>query len=70
MTEVADTPAPKARRRLRRPRTALGWFLAAMVALVLLVAAIGLVARYSVLSPQGLLFLEARTDGLKLGRVG
>lgn len=70
MTETAETPAEKTRRRMRRPRTALGWFLAAMVALVLLVAGVGLVARYSVLSPQGLLFLEARTDGLKLGRVG
>lgn len=41
-----------------------------MVALVLLVAGVALVARYSVLSPQGLLFLEAKTDGLKLGRIG
>ena len=70
MTDATDKPEPKPRRRPSLPRTALGWFLAAMVALVLLVAGVGLVVRYGVLSPQGLSFLEAQTSGLKLGRVG
>jgi translocation and assembly module TamB len=42
----------------------------AIVGLVLLVAAAGVLLRYGVLTPQGRLFLEARASGLKLGRVG
>lgn len=44
--------------------------MAGMVVLVALVALIGIGARYGVVSPQGRLFIEARTDGLKLGRIG
>lgn len=73
MTETApQTPEEtKVRRRIvRRPKTGLGWFMLCLTLLVLLVAATGLVTRYGVLTPQGLLLIEARTDGLKLGRVG
>ena len=69
MTEEVGTPTVKTR-WIRRPRTALGWFLALCVFLVALVALIGIGARYLPLMPQARLFIEARTDGLKLGRIG
>jgi len=42
----------------------------AIVLMVLTVAGVGLVSRYGVLTPQGRLLIEARTSGLKLGRIG
>jgi len=65
-----ETPPPVKTRRLRRPKTALGWFMAVMVTLVLFVGLIGIGSRYGVQSPQALLLIEAGTDGLKLGRLG
>jgi len=66
-----ETPTKVVHRRIiRRPSTAPGWFMAAMVALVVLVGVSLSVVRYGVLTPQGRMVLEARTDGLKLGRIG
>ncbi len=69
MTEEIGTPTVKTR-WIRRPRTALHWFLALVVALVALVGLIAIGSRYVVLNPRVLLLIEARTDGLKLGRIG
>lgn len=63
MSETADIPA---RVRSRWPRAILA-VLATMAATLLLVAG---VTRYGVFLPQVRLLIEARTDGLKLGRIG
>ncbi|CAN5243704.1 translocation/assembly module TamB domain-containing protein [soil metagenome] len=72
MTEASETPAPvRVRRRIiRRPKSGLGWFMLLVTLLVLLVAGVGLVTRYGVLTNPGRLFIEARSSGLKLGRIG
>ncbi len=54
----------------RRRRGVAGWFVTVLIGLVLLVAAVGVIGRFAVLTPQGRLFLEARTSGLNLGRIG
>ena len=67
-----QTPAPTAEppRRRYRPTTAPGWIMLISVLAVFLVgvAAVGL--RYGINSAPGLLFLEARASGLKIGRFG
>lgn len=68
--EESAPPARSRRRFVRRPRGALGWFVLALSVLVLLVAAVGVVLRYGVLTPPGIVLIEASTNGLKLGRVG
>ncbi len=71
MTEAPPPPPTAASRRRRRlPRTAAGWALAGLVAIVLIVAAAISTVRFGALTPQGRLMVEARTSGLKLGRVG
>jgi len=47
-----------------------GWVLAGLAALGLMLAAVLTTGRYGVLLPQTRLLIEARTDGLKLGRFG
>ena len=79
MTESADTPpveAPeagkppaKARRRYR-PSSAPGWIMLISLLAVLLVGGVSLVTRFGVNSAPGLLFVEARANGLKIGRYG
>ena len=61
---------PPPRRRPWRPRTATGWGVFGLVAMVLIVAAAGLAVRYGALTPQGRLMIAARTSGLRLGRFG
>ena len=56
--------------RPRRPRTAAGWAVAGIIAMVLIVAAAVSTLRYGVLTPQGRMILEARGSGLKLGSIG
>jgi translocation and assembly module TamB len=74
LTEPAppSDPQPEAVTKMvaRRRRGVTGWFITAMIGLVLMVAAVGVVGRFAVLTPQGRLFLEARTSGLNLGRIG
>jgi translocation and assembly module TamB len=74
LTDATLPPEPQAEtvtkvvvRRRRGPGC---WFVGVLVGLVLMVAAVGLVGRFAVLTPQGRLFLEARTNGLNLGRIG
>lgn len=62
----ADAEAVAARVRRRFPRAAL----AIVVTIAVTLAAIVGVTRYGVLIPQVRLLIEARTDGLKLGRIG
>ena len=56
----------KVRRRLGAP----GWIIVISVGLVLLVAAALSLVRYGAITPQGRLFVEARANGLKIGRMG
>jgi translocation and assembly module TamB len=71
---TAPEPPPEVQaavnKRERRRRGAVGWFITFLTIMVLLVAAVGLVGRFAVLTPQGRLFLEARTSGLDLGPIG
>ena len=69
---MSEETAPKKtpRRLIRRPKGALGWFLTLLVALVLMVAVIGVATRFFVQSPAAIGLIEARVNGLKLGRVG
>ena len=64
-----EPSAPRPRRRLA-PRTPIGWGVAAIVAMVLIVALALLGVRYAVLTPQARLLIEARASGLKLGQLG
>lgn len=61
---------PPRRWRPRRPRTPIGWIIAAVASLVLLGGLLVVGGRYGVLLPQARLMIEARTDGLKIGRFG
>ncbi|MGZ8363113.1 MAG: translocation/assembly module TamB domain-containing protein, partial [Caulobacteraceae bacterium] len=67
---MTEEPAPPPRRYVRRPKSPLGWIVLALVLLVGVVAIGGLVVRYGVLLPQTRLLIEARANGVKLGRVG
>jgi translocation and assembly module TamB len=62
-------PAAKPRRRVL-PATGPGWIMLVSLLAVLLVGGVGLVARYGVNTVPGLMFVEARANGLKLGRFG
>jgi translocation and assembly module TamB len=67
LSEATDTPAvPKALKRSVVPKAIVA------VALVVLVILAGLFAstRWGVLTPQARLLIEARTDGLRIGRFG
>lgn len=64
-----ETPvetAVKVARRIGGP----GWLIIVSVTLVVIVALALGVVRYGAVTPQGRAFLEARTSGLKLGRIG
>ena len=63
-------PQTPPRRFSLRPRTSVGWGVAGLIAMVLIVAAALLAVRYGALTPQGRLLIEARTSGLRLGRLG
>uniref|UniRef100_UPI0028116417 hypothetical protein n=1 Tax=Phenylobacterium sp. TaxID=1871053 RepID=UPI0028116417 len=67
MSEPADTPAAaSALKRSAIPKAIVA------VAVGVLLVLVGLVAttRFGVLTPQARLLIEARTDGLKIGRFG
>jgi len=67
LSEPSDTPAvPAALKRSVIPKTIVA------ICVVVLVASAGLFAagRWGVLAPEALLLIEARTDGLKIGRFG
>jgi translocation and assembly module TamB len=66
-TQTAETPAKAAR---RRALTAQGWIIVVSVAAVVLVAMMLSLVRYGAVTPQGRMFVEARANGLKLGRIG
>lgn len=67
MSEGADTPAvPAALKRSALPKAITAIALALLALLLIGVAAL----RYGVLLPQARILIEARTDGLKIGRVG
>lgn len=75
MTDAAPPPEPveqvaeaaaKVARRVGGP----GLLIIISVTLVAIVALVLGVVRYGVITPQGRAFLEARTSGLKLGRIG
>ncbi|WP_395670686.1 translocation/assembly module TamB domain-containing protein [Phenylobacterium sp.] len=71
MSAPADKPedAPETSPVLRRSAAPKA-IVAACLAVLVLLAAILAGARYGVLLPQTRLLIEARTDGLKIGRVG
>ncbi|MFZ5670050.1 MAG: translocation/assembly module TamB domain-containing protein [Pseudomonadota bacterium] len=69
MTETAPPPPIPARRRLA-PTTGPGWVMLVSVLAVFLVGGAALLTRYGVNTAPGLLFVEARASGLKLGRFG
>jgi len=69
LSETASPPESPPRRRFT-PATGPGWIMLVSMLAVLLVAGLGLVTRYGVNTAPGLLFLEARVSGLKLGRYG
>ncbi|PZQ60981.1 MAG: autotransporter, partial [Phenylobacterium zucineum] len=63
-TQEAEVVAARVRRRFPRA------VLAILVTIAVTLAAVVAVTRYGVLVPQVRLLIEARTDGLKLGRIG
>ncbi len=68
--EPSATPPAPARRWLRRPTTAPGWIILISVLAVLFVGVSAGVLRYGLNTVPGLLFVEARASGLKIGRFG
>ncbi|RAK61320.1 translocation/assembly module TamB [Phenylobacterium hankyongense] len=67
MTAPDDTPAPPAALKGSAiPKT----IVAVCLALLVLLAGLLAVTRYGVLLPQARVLIEARTDGLKIGRFG
>ena len=52
------------------PGSGPGWVMLAAFLAVLLVAGVGLFTRFGVNTAPGLMFVEARASGLKLGRYG
>ncbi len=62
------TPPPPRRRGL--PGTAPGWIILISIVAVVLVGLAAVTVRYGVNSAPGLLFVEARANGLKVGRFG
>ena len=69
MSEIEPQPQPPVRRR-RLPTTGPGWIMLVSLLAVLLVGGVGLVTRFGVNTAPGLLLVEARANGLKLGRYG
>ena len=66
-----DTPQPQPRaQRLRLPTTGPGWIVLVSLLAVLFVGGVALVTRFGVNTAPGLMFVEARANGLKLGRFG
>jgi translocation and assembly module TamB len=66
LSEADDIPAAARRAKSRLPKAIFAVAITILVVLGLVVAT----TRYGVLIPQVRLLIEARTDGLKLGRVG
>jgi translocation and assembly module TamB len=73
-TPPETTPEPQAsppKRRFRiTPTGVMGWCLAVVLVVALIVAAGAGGIVFGALTPQGRLFLEARANGLKIGRFG
>ncbi|MFA7261635.1 MAG: translocation/assembly module TamB domain-containing protein [Caulobacter sp.] len=70
MSETAPPPeTPPPRRRLL-PAGGPGLIILVSLVAVLLVAGLGLFTRYGINTAPGLMFVEARANGLKLGRYG
>ena len=70
MTEDAPDKVEEVVVKVRRRLGAPGWIIVISVGLVLLVAAALSLARYGAITPQGRMFVEARANGLKIGRMG
>ncbi len=69
--DQAPPPAAAAqRRRVRLPANGPGWIILASLIAVLLVGGTALVLRFGLNTAPGLMFVEARANGLKLGRFG
>lgn len=69
----AEDPAPiraKEHRRRWLPSGAPGWIILVSVAMVMVVALAAVGVRYGVNTVPGLAFIEARANGLKIGRYG
>src|SRR6185369_1940442 len=66
----SETPAaaPVKARRRRLPSSGPGWIMLISLLAVLLVGGVALVTRFGVNSAPGLLFVEARANGMKIGR--
>lgn len=69
MTDIAPPPETAPRRGFP-PTGGPGLIVLASLIAVLLVAGLSLVARYGINTAPGLMFVEARASGLKLGRYG
>ena len=69
MSETEPPPKETPRRRFL-PTRGPGWIMLVSVLAVLLVAGVGLFTRFGVNTAPGLMFIEARASGLKLGRYG
>jgi len=69
LSEAAPPPQTPTRRRFL-PGGGPGWILLVSLLAVLLVGGVGLVTRFGVNTTPGLMFIEARANGLKLGRFG
>jgi len=77
LTEPTDSPPPEAApqapakaRRRRLPATGAGWVMLVSLLAVLLVGGVALVTRFGLNTTPGLMFVEARASGLKVGRYG
>jgi translocation and assembly module TamB len=66
----AETDRPAPLRPSQRRRRLFGWLAAAVVVVLGLIVAAGVVVRYAVLTPAGRSFVTDRLDGLPLGRIG
>jgi translocation and assembly module TamB len=67
---AAETPPPRKPARSFRPKSLIAWILAVAAAALVIGSLALLGVRYGVLTPQARILIEARTDGLKLGRFG
>lgn len=69
---ATETPSVRPRDHRRRwlPSSAPGWLILISVVVVMLVAAAAVGVRYGVNTVPGLAFIEARANGLKIGRYG
>ena len=69
MSETDPQPTETVRRRLL-PGSGPGWIMLVSLLAVLLVGGVGLITRFGINTVPGLMFVEARASGLKLGRFG